>query len=215
MAAAPTLRQVEELLAPVLARAGYELVQAALVGGAGGGRNLRLFIDKLVPEPAVAPEPDADADAEAPADQAGAKAPGVAAQGGIDLDDCTRASRLADEALEAAGYNEALDHDSLEVSSPGLERPLTKPAHFVRFVGEPVRLHVVAGALPARQRRLRATLEAADADGITVRAEDGQSASLRYDQLEHAQLVFVGGKSPAATKRAPKKPRGPRAGAKE
>lgn len=58
--------------------------------------------------------------------------------GGVTLDDCTRVSRefsdLADIHLDIPGKY------SLEVSSPGPERPLTKPADFARFAGKTIRI---------------------------------------------------------------------------
>ena len=57
-------------------------------------------------------------------------------RGGITLDDCASVSRAIDPLLD-----EKLDIPDtycLEVSSPGLERPLKKPADFLRYMGEPV-----------------------------------------------------------------------------
>ena len=47
------------------------------------------------------------------------------------LDDCERVSRQLQRVLEVEG----IDYDRLEVSSPGLDRPLKKPADFARFAG--------------------------------------------------------------------------------
>jgi ribosome maturation factor RimP len=60
---------------------------------------------------------------------------------GISLDMCARLSRQLEEALEAAGAVPA--RYVLEVSSPGMERPLTKRGHFERYRGRDiiVRLH--------------------------------------------------------------------------
>lgn len=56
-------------------------------------------------------------------------------EGGVSLDDCARVTRLLGDELDAA---EGLGLVSyvLEVSSPGIDRPLVKPADFTRFVGE-------------------------------------------------------------------------------
>lgn len=52
--------------------------------------------------------------------------------GGVGLDDCTRVSHQ----LTRLFMVENVDYDRLEVSSPGLDRPLVKPADFVRFAGQ-------------------------------------------------------------------------------
>jgi ribosome maturation factor RimP len=54
----------------------------------------------------------------------------------IGLDDCARASDIVQDALIASDI--AFEH--LEVSSPGIDRALTKPEHFTRFAGETVKL---------------------------------------------------------------------------
>ena len=68
----------------------------------------------------------------------------------------------------------ALDHEeplpgryTLEVSSPGLERPLRRPEHFARVVGASITVKTTPDV--EGERRLVGTLEQADSDGITVR----------------------------------------------
>lgn len=57
---------------------------------------------------------------------------------GVGIDDCQRASHAVETALDV---EDVVPHEySLEVSSPGIERPLTKPEHFKRFVGSKVRI---------------------------------------------------------------------------
>ena len=55
-------------------------------------------------------------------------------EGGIDVEDCSTVSNQ----LSRVFMVENIDYDRLEVSSPGLDRPLTKLAHYERFVGEEV-----------------------------------------------------------------------------
>lgn len=57
-------------------------------------------------------------------------------RGGVTLDDCANASRAIDPLLDTG--LEIMDSYCLEVSSPGLERPLRKPSDFERCMGEPV-----------------------------------------------------------------------------
>lgn len=54
----------------------------------------------------------------------------------IGLEDCAAASNVVEDALIAA----EVPYEHLEVSSPGIDRALTKPEHFLRFAGENVRL---------------------------------------------------------------------------
>src|SRR5688572_8943451 len=59
-------------------------------------------------------------------------------EGGVGLEDCAQVSRAIGTALDVDGD---IDHPySLEVSSPGLNRPLTRPAHFQRAQGRKVRV---------------------------------------------------------------------------
>jgi len=115
--------------------------------------------------------------------------------GGVDLDTVTQLTRQVSRLLDvddpvAGGY-------TLEVSTPGLERRLRTPDHFVRAVGTAVRVKTrpeVEG-----ERRLTGVLAAADDDGIVVRP-DLESADperrLRYDEIESARTVFEWGPAP-------------------
>jgi ribosome maturation factor RimP len=77
-------------------------------------------------------------------------------------------------------------HYELEVSSPGLDRKLTKPEHFQRFMGEIVKIQTrfpIAG-----RRRYRGRLLRADAQGIVLEV-DGQEHGLPLASIETARLV--------------------------
>ena len=112
----------------------------------------------------------------------------------LDLDvlaDATRAvSRALDEADPIAGAY------TLEVSSPGLERPLRTPAHFVGAVGTSVKVKTRPGV--EGDRRLDGEIIAADDTSVTVRASDGADRTLPYDDIERARTTFEWG--------APEKP---------
>jgi ribosome maturation factor RimP len=109
--------------------------------------------------------------------------------GGIDLDSIALATRIV---------SRQLDHDdpipgryTLEVTSPGIERPLRTPEHFERAVGQIVNLRThpeVEG-----DRRARGELLAVAADGITVRLEDGTERTIRFEEIERARTVFEWG----------------------
>ncbi|MBI00296.1 MAG: ribosome maturation factor RimP [Acidimicrobiaceae bacterium] len=90
----------------------------------------------------------------------------------------------------------ALDHEdpiagsyTLEVSSPGLERSLRRPAHFVQAVDSEVSVKTVPGT--EGDRRVTGVLAAANADGIVVRVADGTERSLRHDEVLKARTVFT------------------------
>lgn len=110
--------------------------------------------------------------------------------GGIDLDVLTQVTRELSSALDDA---EPLPgRYTLEVSSPGLERPLRRPEHFVAAVGSAVRVKTrpeVEG-----DRRIEGVLVDADDEGIAVEAEGGRRR-LRHDEIERARTVFDWGPS--------------------
>lgn len=116
---------------------------------------------------------------------------------GIDLESVTEATRLVNAVLDS---NDLLGAQTiLEVSSPGVERPLRTPAHFRRFVGTEVAVKLRPGV--EGERRLRGALEAADDEGVVVGGR-----RLAYADIDKARTVFVwpiGQKVPA--KKQPKK----------
>ncbi|MGH9119805.1 MAG: ribosome maturation factor RimP [Acidimicrobiales bacterium] len=112
--------------------------------------------------------------------------------GGVGLDDLGETTRSISRALD--------EHDplpgryTLEVSSPGVERPLRTPTHFARAVGEKVAVRTHPGVDP---RRIGGVLTAADDGGITVKDDDGSEVGLRYADIERARTVYEwGGPAP-------------------
>jgi len=103
---------------------------------------------------------------------------------GIDLDDCEKVSLAVSALLDVedpvpGNYN-------LEVSSPGLDRKLTKSEHFQRFEGETV---IVQMRFPIEgRRRFRGTLVSSDDENIVVEV-DGESHSLPLKTIDTARLV--------------------------
>jgi len=106
---------------------------------------------------------------------------------GIDLDDCEKVSHAVGALLDVedpvpSDYN-------LEVSSPGLDRKLTKVEHFQRFEGETLK---VTMRFPIEgRRRFRGTLVSSDDENIVVEV-DGESHSLPLAMLDTARLVPEG-----------------------
>ena len=122
--------------------------------------------------------------------------------GGIDMEAIAKVTRAVSRAFDE--HDPIAGRFTLEVSSPGLERPLRTPEHFARSVGEVVALKVRAGV--EGDRRVKGTLVAVDDDGITVApagAEPGATRRLAFDDLDKARTVFEWGPAP--------KPGGPKA----
>lgn len=103
---------------------------------------------------------------------------------GIDLDRLAEVSEGISRLLDAQG---TLDGPyRLEVTSPGLERALKRPAHFVKSVGREV---VVKAEVEGRTVTLRGVLIAADDEGFSVEDAAGPSR-LAYRQVRTARTVF-------------------------
>jgi ribosome maturation factor RimP len=105
--------------------------------------------------------------------------------GGITLEDCERVSREVSGMLEVEDPIQGAYR--LEVSSPGLDRPLVKPAHFERFVGQDVRISLSAPRL-GRRRYSGRLLSYADGK-ITVNTTDQGEQSFALSEIEHANLL--------------------------
>jgi len=105
-------------------------------------------------------------------------------EGGIDLDDCSAVSHQLSGVLDVE--DPIAGHYDLEVSSPGLDRPLFEPAHFERFKGRKAHLRLTA-PLQGR-RKLDGIL--AGTDGDTVLLEEGEALHrIPFEQIDTARLV--------------------------
>ena len=110
----------------------------------------------------------------------------------VTVDDCARASRAIEARLDEASFAGA--RYVLEVSSPGVERPLRNAADFRRFRGREavVTNDAVEGGPDAGSREVRITgVEGGDGEEIIV-AEDGSGKSLRIPMraVRKARLAF-------------------------
>ena len=113
--------------------------------------------------------------------------------GGIDLEAISAISPAISAALDAA--DPLPDRYHLEVSSPGLERPLRTPEQFQRFVGSKVSVRTLPGV--EGDRRVTGTLSAADEEGVLVTPEGGAPGRrVRYADVERARTVFEWGPAP-------------------
>lgn len=106
--------------------------------------------------------------------------------GGVGIDECARISRDVSMALDVA---DIIDHHyNLEVSSPGLERPLTKPEHYRRFVGLRAKFRLES-AMDGR-KVFRGELLSADETSATLRDDEVGEATIPYERIARAALVY-------------------------
>jgi len=114
--------------------------------------------------------------------------------GGVDLDTLAVATRLMSRELDRADPVPGRYH--LEVSSPGLERPLRTPAHYARAVGQTVSIRLLPGT--AEPRRVSGVLTAADHDAVTVALDEPEAhaRTVRYADIERARTTFAWGPPP-------------------
>jgi ribosome maturation factor RimP len=104
----------------------------------------------------------------------------VDADGGIDLDAVAEVSRAVSEALDAEDAGGFAGPYVLEVSSPGVDRPLTEPRHWRRAVGRLVEV-------PVGDTTLTGRVAAADDDGITLEL-DGDRRELGWASLGRGKV---------------------------
>jgi ribosome maturation factor RimP len=110
---------------------------------------------------------------------------------GVTVEDCTRVSRALEPFLDEE--NTLADRYVLEVSSPGVERPLIRSRDFERFAGQEVAL-VGHAPLADRSRRLEGELLGLLTEGgqerVRLRLEEGEVVDIPRAQIARAHLVF-------------------------
>jgi ribosome maturation factor RimP len=161
-------RRVWTVVEPACAHAGLDLVDVRFVMEQGGW-VLRIFIDRPAASDGSAPVQDGD------------------------LDDCERMSRELSAVLDvddpiAPAY-------ALEVSSPGIDRPLDTEKHFRRFVGAELKvtlLHGVSTPQGSERKNFRGVLEAVEGEGDDACARvivDGAPWLLPIRDVDVAKIV--------------------------
>jgi ribosome maturation factor RimP len=149
---------VSQLVGTTLDGLGYELVDLEI----SGRGMVRVFIDRL-------PEGQSGEGAQA---------------GGITLDDCERVSNQLTRLFAVEG----VAYDRLEVSSPGLDRPLKKEADFVRFRGERASLKLRV-PLDGRKNFIGTLGEVKD--GMLELDMDGKRVEIALTNVDKARLSPV------------------------
>jgi len=168
-------RRLEALLDPFLDSLGYELVHVEWTAS-GRHRKLIVYADR---------------------------------SGGLTLDDCARLSPLLSAALDAAEADPATPEFAsllgppyvLEVSSPGLDRPLSRRSQFARFIGHKATIRTSAPLhAESNQRTFHGRITAVEPDAhaptdehrgsVTLTAEDGPVHCISLALVRRANLVY-------------------------
>ena len=105
---------------------------------------------------------------------------------GVTVDDCAKASRQFSAILDVE--DPISNKYTLEVSSPGMDRPLAKPIHFKAIVGQDVKIKM-ATLVNGRRRFTGELVEATDE--FAVVEVDGEQTELPYSDMDKARLVPV------------------------
>ena len=154
--------EISKLLAPTVASLGVELMGAEYLPSPGGA-VLRLYID-------------------VPADDVSIDADGQPRS--VTIEECEAVSREVSAQLDVE--DPISGNYTLEVSSPGIDRPLFTAAHYQRFVGEVAKVTL---RLPQDgRRRLQGRIERVE-DGTVVLLLDGNEFAVSVDNIDKARLV--------------------------
>jgi ribosome maturation factor RimP len=151
--------EIEAIITPVLNRLGVDLVLGTFVREPGG-KVLRLFIEKKGATPETG--------------------------SGVDLGLCATVSREVSAALDVG--ETISDAYSLEVSSPGVERPLVRPQDFDRFAG---RQAVVSTKGPVEGRRkFLGVLRGCKNGAVVMELQGAKRVIIPNELIKKANLVF-------------------------
>ena len=104
----------------------------------------------------------------------------------ITVNDCAKVSRALSETLDEK--DPISDRYNLEVSSPGLDRPLTKPEHFVRFAGNVVKIET--DELVENRKRFKGVLNGMENLTVLLTME-GTEYRLPFETISKAKIVLT------------------------
>ncbi len=107
-------------------------------------------------------------------------------EGGINIDDCENVSRAFEAKLDEADL--IPDAYILEVSSPGLTRPLKKERDFERNLGKPVEIHLYKPV--DKQKQFIGDLKSYDADNVTIFTDDGTEKTFERKSISIIRQYF-------------------------
>jgi ribosome maturation factor RimP len=112
--------------------------------------------------------------------------------GQLTIDDCANLSRrISDkfDVLEEQGVDPIEEAYRLEVSSPGIDRPLTRLKDFANWTGQEARIHLTAPVDGRKQ--LTGDLAGVDGDRITIDVKKHQPMTIAFDQVADAKLLMT------------------------
>lgn len=102
----------------------------------------------------------------------------------VTVEDCSRVSRALEQWLDADGGGPLGNRYVLEVSSPGIERPVRWHRHWAQFVGRDVNVKI------AGLGRVRARIVAVpDQETVVLTPQDGPERTYRFDEIRDARLT--------------------------
>ncbi len=154
--------RAEALVEPIVGAEGFELVELEYVREPAGW-VLRLFIDRPGRDP-------------------------MSKQGGVGLDECAQVSHAVETALEV---EDLVPHAyALEVSSPGINRPLRRPEHFANVVGKRVKVKTYGPVGQPPRRSFSGVLLQSSSSDITVQVEGGGDFHIPLRDIAKANLDF-------------------------
>lgn len=111
-------------------------------------------------------------------------------EGGITIDDCELVSRAFGQLLDAEDFIE--ESYVLEVSSPGLGRPLKKEKDFVRSIGKDVEVKLFKPlSKEKKEKDFLGTLKSYDGASVTIVQESGEELTLERSAIALIRLAFV------------------------
>lgn len=105
-------------------------------------------------------------------------------EAGVGVEDCEKVSRQVSSMLDVE--DPISGHYALEVSSPGLDRPLFQPEHFERFVGREVKLQL---SVPVNGRRKWAGKLIGMVEGVIKIESENEIVEISFDDVDKARLV--------------------------
>ncbi|HEX6865708.1 MAG TPA: ribosome maturation factor RimP [Caulobacteraceae bacterium] len=154
-------RSLIELLDPVAETCGYEIVRLRLMGGSEA-RRLQIMAERpLLPD---------------------------GSGGDMNVEDCTRLSRAVSEVLDAA--DPIAGEYALEVSSPGIDRPLTRLKDFEAYEGLEARIEL--DRLAEGRKRYRGILAGVEDNSVGIDMEgEAETVFIPYAWIVEAKLILT------------------------
>ncbi len=110
---------------------------------------------------------------------------------GVNVDDCAKVSHQLSAVLDVE--DPISGEYSLEVSSPGMNRPLFKLSHYEQFIGQEVKFKTfrpqVGAHIGEGQRKFKAYINSIDGDNIIFTIDNNETISVPFAEIDKANLV--------------------------